>query len=118
MYLQLLLSYNSYLLFRYALVLHSTSEEAERNLIRPIDRILLGPECHVEYACDPSHIPLSHPLDDKRIVAVNRIPENVSENDLCRLFSTDYLLKYCPARSVQRITSMVATMNKTKILWG
>jgi hypothetical protein len=112
------LSYNQYLLLRYAFVLHKTSKEAQLNLLRPIDHILFGPECHVEYAHDHSNLPVRHRIYDKRRVVVNKIPENVSENDLRHLFRNGYLLKYCPARSVHRTATTVATMSETKLLWG
>lgn len=118
MHLQSLLLYKQYLLLRYAFVLHNTSREAKRNLRRPIDHILFGPECHVEYASDRSHLPIRHQLYDKRTVAVNKIPANVSENDLRCLFSNGYLLKYCPAHTVHHTATTMATMNKTKVLWG
>jgi hypothetical protein len=49
---------------------------------------------------------------------VSRIPENVSENDLHRLFVGCRTVKYYPARNIQPATMMTQTRNKNKILLG
>ena len=106
------------LFLRYAFVVYKTAKEAKRNFLRPINYILLGPDCHVKYAGDSPCLPVGYQLCDERTIVVKSIPENTSEDDLHRLFPNCHIWKYCPARTVHRVTSSVAIPNKTKTFWG
>jgi RNA recognition motif-containing protein len=93
-------------------------QEAKRNHLRPIDYIRLGPECHVKYVGDSPSRPIRHRLCDERTIVIKNIPENVSENDLRRLFPNCYISKYCPARTVHRMATSTTVTNKSKTFWG
>jgi hypothetical protein len=93
-------------------------KEAKRNFLRPVDYILLGPDCHVKYAGDSASLPIGHRLDDKRTIVVKTIPENVSEDDLRRLFTNCDISNYCPARTVHRMATSAAVTSRTKALSG
>ena len=102
---------------RYAFVLHKTAKAAARNFRRPINHTLLGSECNVEHASH-NEPPLTRPrLHDKRTIVVKKIPQDVSENDLRRLFTNCHVLKYCPARTVLKKTVTIDP-DRTKTLWG
>jgi hypothetical protein len=111
-------SIDSYLLFRYAFISHRSSKEAQRNLQRPIDYILLGDECHVEHAGDTPSRSNTNRHCDERTIVVKNIPEYVTENDLSRLFINCYISRYCPARTVHRMNTSKAITTKTKTFWG
>ncbi|CAF1508932.1 unnamed protein product, partial [Adineta steineri] len=102
----------------YAFILHKTKEEAESNLLKPINYILLGSQCHVEYACKSPFIPLDHQSYDKQTIVITNIPENVTADDLRHLFTNSSILKYCPARIIQRKSTSIDISGKNKILWG
>ncbi|CAF1198097.1 unnamed protein product [Adineta steineri] len=103
---------------KYAFILHKTKEEAKSNLLKPINYILLGSQCHVEYAHNSSFIPLDHQSDDKQTIVITNIPENVSEDDLRHLFPDSRISKYCPSRSIHRKPISIDIPGKIKILWG
>ncbi len=103
---------------RYAFVLHRTFRDAEHNLQRPIDYDLLGPKCRIEYANGYSAPFHNHYNFDNKTLVVSRIPGNVSENDLHRLFAGCRTVKYCPARNIHLSTTMMETKNKNRTLLG
>jgi RNA recognition motif-containing protein len=98
-------------LCRYAFVVYHTFRDAEHNLRRPIDYDLLGPKCRIEYASYHSTVSDSRHSFDNKTLVVRRIPDNVSENDLRRLF--------VDCRSVNYYSAVTkATKSKNKILLG
>jgi hypothetical protein len=107
-----------YFLLRYAFILHRTAKEAKHNLLRPVNYILLGPECHVKYAGDSQPLPIDHRLCDKRTIVVKSIPESVSEDDLRQLFTNCHISKYCPARTIHRMATSSAVTGRLKTFWG
>lgn len=107
-----------YLSFRYAFVLHRTSREAQRNLQRPINYCLLGPECRLEYAGNRSNNPSNPQSYEGKRILVSGIPENVSTDDLHRLFVNSHAIDYYPPRVTHRTTMMIPANCKTKILLG
>jgi hypothetical protein len=107
-----------YLFLRYAVIRHRTFQEAECNLQRAVNFNLLGPECRVEYAHDRSTFSNNHQSCEKKKVVVSRIPENVSENELRRLFGNCHILRYRPARTVHLAATTTHTNRNSKILLG
>jgi hypothetical protein len=107
-----------YLFLRYAVVCHCTSQEAERNLQRPVNYHRLGATCRVEYARDHSNFSDVHQNFDKKKVVVRQIPENVSENDFRRLFTSCHVLRYRPARIVHLAATTTHLKSNSKILLG
>jgi len=107
-----------YMFFRYAFIFHRTTQEAERNFLKPIDYYLLGSECCMEYAVDRSAPSSDHQSFDNKTLLVRWIPENVSEHDLYHLFVGCYITKYCPSHSTHRSATTTGTKNKNKILSG
>ena len=103
---------------RYAFVLHRTFRDAKHNLQRPINYNVLGPKCCIEYANNYPVSSHNYHSYDKKTIMVSRIPGNVSENDLHRLFIGCRIIKYCPARYVYRTGTTAATKNKNKLLIG
>lgn len=103
---------------RYAFVYHRTSREAKYNLRRTTDLKLLGPECHVEYANRSLSLFNSNTILNSRKVVINRIPYNVTEDDIHHLFPTCRILKYSPARIINCTKKTKHTMDKQKILPG
>jgi hypothetical protein len=73
---------------------------------------IFGSKFHIEYAYNHSFI---NKNVGQRIIAVRKIPENVSENDLCRLFFNGSLIKYFPSKIVH---SKNPLNNNKKILSG
>jgi len=65
----------------------------------------------VEYANTSSHFINNYQNYGKRKLIIAKIPLNVTEDDLKKLFINSYLLKYCPSRIVYQ-------KNNTKIIWG
>lgn len=109
---------DQYLLFRYAFVLHRTNREAQRNLQRPINYRLLGPECRIEYANGRSNDPNNHQSSDNKRLLVKQIPENVSQHELRRVFVGSHAIHYYPARVIRRPDTMTPVKCETKILSG
>ncbi|CAF3516143.1 unnamed protein product [Rotaria socialis] len=105
---------------KYAFVYHRTSHDAKNNIRRLINFNLLGDECHVEYANACSNISNDNQISSKRKLAIKKIPYNVSEDDLQRLFVNCRILKYCPARITYSTTRKMENKNKneSKILFG
>ncbi|CAF0760625.1 unnamed protein product [Adineta steineri] len=103
---------------KYAFVDYRTSEQAQRSLYRGVDRSLLGHECRVEYATGQSNISKNHQSIDNKKVVISKIPENVSEDDLHRLFAHGRILKYCPARHIHFSPTTTRSEVKDKILTG
>ncbi|CAF1408689.1 unnamed protein product [Adineta steineri] len=97
---------------RYAFISHGTAEEAKHNFNQPTDYIRLGPECCVKYVDYSSFLPADHQSYDKQTIAVTNIPENVSEDDLRRLFPNSRISNYYQARTIHRKSASI------KILWG
>jgi hypothetical protein len=93
-------------------------KQAVCNLQRPIDHILLGQECQVNYAAHSSYLSTEYRHCDQKTILVRKIPENVTENDLRRLFTNCRISKYCPVRVVHRKTISTTVTDGTKILWG
>jgi RNA recognition motif-containing protein len=108
-----------YLSYRYAFVCHRTFQDAKRNFRRPIDYDLLGSECHIEYVQSSSATTSNYCDFDRKKLMVSRIPENVSGNDLHRLFVNAHILRYRPARNIQ-LPSVASEpkKKKNKILLG
>ncbi|CAF1205311.1 unnamed protein product [Adineta steineri] len=104
--------------FKYAFILHGTIEEAKCNLSRSIDYIRLGSKCRIKSVDYSSSLPVDDQSYDKQTIAVTKIPENVSEDDLHRLFPSCRISKYCPPRTVRRKTVSTESSGKTKTLWG
>ncbi|CAF1553607.1 unnamed protein product, partial [Adineta ricciae] len=103
---------------KYAFVDYHTSEQAQHGLYQRVDRSLLGHECRVEYAICQPNISKNHQSIDNKKIVVTQIPENVSENDLRRLFRQCRILKYSPARFLHRPPTVTRTKCKDKILLG
>ncbi|CAF3555976.1 unnamed protein product, partial [Adineta steineri] len=97
--------------FKYAFILHGTAEQLKHNFSRSIDYIRLGPECCVKYVDYSSFLPADHQSYDKQTIAVTNITENVSEDDLHRLFPNSRISNCCPARTIHRKSASI------KILW-
>ncbi|CAF4174990.1 unnamed protein product, partial [Adineta steineri] len=97
--------------FKYAFILHGTAEQLKHKFSRSIDYIRLGPECCVKYVDYSSFLPADHQSYDKQTIAVTNITENVSEDDLHRLFPNSRISNYCPARTIHRKSA------SSKILW-
>lgn len=103
---------------RYAFVFHHSHREARRNLLRPIDRHMFGPECCVEYARIRSTQAYVQESIDQKKVRVGQIPTNVSENALRRLFNSCCVVEYCPARTVRLSTTSANGENVEQTLPG
>lgn len=99
-------------LFRYALVIHRTTLQAEKNEKRPMDHQLFGSDCRVEFAKNPRETSIPYNI------AVTCIPEDVTESELRKLFTDCDALKYCPARSVQKSIDTDTSVHQNKILRG
>lgn len=108
-----------FLVHRYAFIVQKTAKEAKRNFLKPIDHNLLGPDCRVKYGRNSgSLLPIGYRPCDDRTVVVKNIPDNVSENDIRRVFPDCHVSKYCPARTVYRTATSTAVANRAKALWG
>ena len=105
-------------LFRYAFIVYKTAKEAKRNFLRSINYILFGPDCHVKYAGNSPCLPVRSQLSVERTIVVKSIPENISEDDIHRLFKNCHIWKYCPASIVPRTTTSAGVANKTKTFRG
>ncbi|UJR37616.1 hypothetical protein I4U23_030313 [Adineta vaga] len=103
---------------RYAFVLHRTCSQAKRNLYRPINRLLLGPNCRVEFANNRSFFSTTDADIRCRKVVVTRIPPNIDEFDLKYLFVGCQISKYSPARVISRSAGSVKPTNAFKVLTG
>lgn len=107
-----------FFLLRYAFVYHRTSKDATYNLQRPKDFKSLGPECHIEYANGRSMVVNNDQHINRRKLVINRIPLNITENDLRRMFANCRVLKYCPAYITKSASKMLDKQDKRKILPG
>jgi len=103
---------------RYAFILHRTCRDAESNLQRPIDFHLLGPQCQIEYADARSTLLRSGQSNDSKKVVVQKIPPNVTENDLRNLFPNCHIVAYCPAVNIPLKETMMKTKANSNILPG
>ena len=104
--------------FRYAFVVHRTSQEAKHNLQQYTDSHILGPECRIEYARNCLAVSNDQEDFERTKVMVSQIPNNVCENELHHLFVNCRVIKYCPARTVHVATTTAKTEHNSKILWG
>lgn len=104
---------------KYAFAVYRSHSSAKRDLHRSIDWHRLGGSgCHVEFATSRSHFANVDESDKRRKLAVTRIPENVTEDDLRQVFGSCHIIKYSPARRVQRSNESTQTKSADKVLTG
>lgn len=103
---------------RYAFIVHRTFRDAQYNLQQPIDYNVLGPKCYIEYANDYPASSYNYHNYDRKTIMVSRIPDDVSKNDLYRLFIGCRTIKYYSARYVHRAGTTMAIKNEKKLLLG
>ncbi|CAF1545014.1 unnamed protein product, partial [Adineta ricciae] len=104
---------------KYALITHITAQTAEINRRRPINFHLLGPQCRIEYADDNVSIRIRNQSYDCTTIVVERIPPNISDDDLRYLFPNCRIVKYYPAVVVStRALITTKTTNDKDILLG
>ncbi len=109
---------NQYSILSYAFVLHRTARNAECNRRRPINRLIFGYNCHVEYANSPSHLFSEPQIAEIWNVTVRQIPENITEECLRNLFLGCHSMKYIPARVINNVKTTATSTTENKLLWG
>ncbi|CAF0905054.1 unnamed protein product [Adineta steineri] len=86
----------------YAFIFYRTNIQAEYNRKRAITSSQFGPNCQIEFVQNLSQLSNENELNENWNIVVKKIPENVTENDLKKLFFTSNEIKYIPARNVQK----------------
>ncbi|CAF1419359.1 unnamed protein product [Adineta steineri] len=86
----------------YAFIFHRTNLQAEYNRKRTIKSSQFGSNCQIEFVQNLSQFSNENEFNENWNLVVKKIPENVTENDLKKLFFNSNQIKYIPARNVQK----------------
>ncbi|UJR18817.1 hypothetical protein I4U23_021944 [Adineta vaga] len=86
----------------YAFIFHRTNLQAEYNRKRAINSSRFGSNCQIEFVKNLSELSNENEFNENWNIVVKQIPENVTENDLKKLFFNSNQIKYIPARIVQK----------------
>ncbi|CAF1285200.1 unnamed protein product [Adineta steineri] len=86
----------------YAFIFHRTNLQAEYNRKRTIKSSQFGSNCQIEFVQNLSQFSNENELNENWNIVVKKIPENVTENDLKKLFFNSNRIKYIPARNIQK----------------
>ncbi len=109
---------NQYPFRRYAFVHHRTAWKAEYNRKRPINHLIFGSNCYVEYANSHSHVFSKPQIAKIWNVTVRQIPKNITEECLHNLFIRCHSMKYISARIINNMKTTVISITKSRLLWG
>ncbi|CAF1586948.1 unnamed protein product, partial [Adineta steineri] len=85
----------------YAFIFHHTNLQAEYNRKRAISSSRFGSNCQIEFVKNLDELSNKNELNEKWNIAIQQIPENVTENDLIKLFNCQKI-KYIPSRIVPK----------------
>ncbi|CAF0811818.1 unnamed protein product [Adineta steineri] len=96
----------------YAFIFHRTNPQAEYNRKRAIKSSQFGSNCQIELVQNFSQLLNENQLNENWNIVVKKIPENVTENDLKKLFINTNEIKYTPAKIAQKLST------NHKILFG
>ncbi|CAF1505511.1 unnamed protein product [Adineta steineri] len=86
----------------YAFIFHRTNLQAEYNRKRAIKSSQFGSNCKIDFVKSLSQLSNENEFNENWNIVVKKIPENVTENDLKKLFFNSNQIKYIPARNVQK----------------
>ncbi|CAF1415028.1 unnamed protein product [Adineta steineri] len=86
----------------YAFIFHRTNLQAEYNRKRTIKSSQFGSNCQIEFVQNLSQFSNENEFNENWNIVVKKIPENVTENDLKKLFFNSNRIKYIPTRNVQK----------------
>ncbi|CAF1391337.1 unnamed protein product [Adineta steineri] len=95
----------------YAFIFHHTNLQAEYNRKRAISSSRFGSNCQIEFVKNLDELSNENELNEKWNIVIQQIPENVTENDLIKLFNCQKM-KYIPSRIVPKSNT------NQKILFG
>ncbi|CAF1497754.1 unnamed protein product [Adineta steineri] len=95
----------------YAFIFHHTKLQAEYNRKRAISSSHFGSNCQIEFVKNLSELSNENELNEKWNIVIQQIPENISEDDLIKLFNCQKI-KYIPSRIVPKSNT------NQKILFG
>ncbi|CAF4098934.1 unnamed protein product, partial [Adineta steineri] len=89
-----------------------TNLQAEYNQKRGINSSHFGSNCKMEFVQNFSQLSNENQFNENWNIVVKKIPEDITENDLKRLFFNSNEIKYIPARIAQKLST------NHKILFG
>ncbi|CAF1412838.1 unnamed protein product [Adineta steineri] len=85
----------------YAFIFHRTNLQAEYNRKRAITSSQFGSNCQIEFVKNLEELSNDNKLNENWDIAIQQIPESVTENHLKKIFFNSNKMKYIPARNVQ-----------------
>ncbi|UJR18773.1 hypothetical protein I4U23_005679 [Adineta vaga] len=94
----------------YAFIFHRTHIQAEFNRKKVIHSSCFGSNCKIKFIKNLSELSNENKCDENWNIVIKQIPENVTENDLKKLFFNSNQIKYIPSRMVQKSNTNYKTL--------